>query len=80
MTISAMFKTDEAGRRVGCPYGVFGPGYLLPDSASETRMQRLLSLLQVGGFGAIWTGYGLLRLAFGPIAMWGSKPWSVALD
>jgi hypothetical protein len=29
--IGAMFKTDEAGRRVGFPYGVFGPGYSPPD-------------------------------------------------
>jgi hypothetical protein len=77
--ISAMFKTDEAGRRVGFPYGAFGPGYLLPDSASETRMQRVLSLLQVGGFTAVWTGYGLLRLVFGAPEMWNAKPWCVFL-
>src|SRR5262245_57190793 len=63
--ISAMFKTDEAGRRVGFPYGAFGPGYLLPDSASEEKMQRVLSLLQAGGFTAVWIGYGLLRIVFG---------------
>src|SRR5262249_3824802 len=66
-------------RRVGFPYGAFGPGYLLPDSAPEERMQRVLSLLQVGGFTAVWTGYGLLRIVFGAPEMWGAKPWSVAL-
>jgi hypothetical protein len=77
--ISAMFKTDEAVRRVGFPYGAFGFGYLLPDRASETRMQRVLSLLQVGGFTAVWTGYALPRLVFGPLEMWDARPWSILL-
>jgi hypothetical protein len=75
---AALFKRDADGRIVMFPNGVMGRGYLVPDAATENKMRRALTRLQIGSGLLGGIGMGIMMVLFGHVKTWTPMAWAMA--
>jgi hypothetical protein len=72
---AALYRTDASGRRVIFPRGHRGPGFIVPDSATEQRLNRIVTGPAWAAGGLAGLGMWALMHLYGQVWLWPVEVW-----